>query len=105
MFAHFGGRESMSPFSVTDRHLTVLQFLCGRVYWKEKITLAELQTELIENCLTEVSLSTIARTLQQWGYTKVHFLSLFLLLSTLMDLGYRSHRTLLSGTTKTRKSF
>jgi hypothetical protein len=45
------------------------QFLCDCVARQPDIALAELKTELYQVCAVETSLQTIARSLQQEGYT------------------------------------
>jgi hypothetical protein len=45
------------------------QFLCECVERQPDVALAELQTELCEVCGLETSVQTVARSLQQEGFT------------------------------------
>ena len=66
------------PRNLTSMHT---QFLCDTVEWQPDIALVELQTKLRQVCGMEASVQTVARTLQQEGYTMkaVHLFSAWLL--------------------------
>jgi transposase len=73
------------------RNLTSMQsqFLCDCIKRTPDMALAELQTELHEVCGVDVSISTIARTLQRQGFT-MKTVCVFSLL-----LGLHTHRQLI----------
>jgi transposase len=66
------GAVSCKPLAAgRPQNLTSMQrqFLCECVEWQPDVALAELQTKLREVCGLETSVQTVARSLQQEGFT------------------------------------